>query len=107
MDAKQKSYEETEHFKQRDRELKDYITSLPTREQAKSLIESMTIPAVNDQKQITIEITDDPNDARILVQELVAKLRGSDKRGKSREVSLAITKLQEAAYWLGESIFSS
>lgn len=54
-----------------------------------------------------LEITSDPTDARSIVQTLVKELRGKDGKPASREIALAITKLQEAAYWLGEAMFGS
>lgn len=54
-----------------------------------------------------LEITSDPESARTIVLELIKGLRGPNGRGASREVSLAITKLQEAGYWLGEAMFGS
>lgn len=89
MDSKQQAFEQTPEFQ----------------EHAKKLLDHLTIPAVNADKKITIEITGDLTDARILVQELVVALRGPDNRGGSRAASLAITKLEEAAFWLGEAAF--
>lgn len=54
-----------------------------------------------------LEVNEDPFNARVIVQEIVKGLRGENGRGASREISLAITKLQEAAYWLGEAMFGS
>ena len=59
------------------------------------------------EETMQLEITSDPGSARFIIQELVKKLRGPNGRGASREVSLAITKLQEAGYWLGEAMFGS
>jgi len=52
-----------------------------------------------------IEITSDPADLRFLVQEMIRALRMSEKTPSSREKALAITKLQEASFWLGEEMF--
>lgn len=55
--------------------------------------------------KMALEITDDPTSARSIIQELIKALSTKEGRGKSRAVSLAITKLQEAKYWLGEAMF--
>lgn len=55
--------------------------------------------------QTMLEISADPLSNRVILQEMIDKLRGPDGRAASREVALAITKLQEARYWLGESQF--
>jgi len=52
-----------------------------------------------------MEITSDPGDLRFLVQEMIRALRMSEKTPSSREKALAITKLQEASFWLGEEMF--
>ena len=60
-----------------------------------------------NEDKVQLEVTSDPENARSVVLALVKELRGKDGRGASREVSLAITKLQEAGYWLGEAMFGS
>lgn len=53
-----------------------------------------------------LEITDDPANAREIVRALVVALRGKDGKPASREVALAVTKLQEADHWLFEAMVS-
>ena len=59
------------------------------------------------EEKMYLEITSDPSDARSIIQTLVKELRGKDGKPANRETALAITKLQEAAYWLGEAMFGS
>lgn len=37
---------------------------------------------------------------RFEIANMISELRGPDGKGASREISLAITKLQEAGFWL-------
>lgn len=59
-----------------------------------------------DKSNATIEITDDPTALRALLQRVIKVLRGPDGRAKSRENALAITKLQEARFWLTEGMMN-
>lgn len=52
-----------------------------------------------------ITITDDPISLRLILDEIVKQLRGPSGRAASRERSIAVTKLQEARFWLGEDMF--
>ena len=52
-----------------------------------------------------LEITSDPENARTIVLELIKGLRGKDGKPASREVALAVTKLKEVSFWLGEAMF--
>lgn len=54
---------------------------------------------------MVLEITDDPTAIRAILEDIIKQLRGPDGKPKSREQSLAVTKLQEARYWLGEDMF--
>ena len=54
---------------------------------------------------IELEINDDPTTLRSILQEIINQLRGPEGKPKSREQALAVTKLQEARYWLGEDMF--
>ncbi len=54
-----------------------------------------------------MEITGSSEDCRFLIQEMVKAMRGADGRASSRAKALAITKLQEAAFWLGEDMFGA
>ena len=38
------------------------------------------------------------------VQALIADLKGPDGKAPSREVALAVTKLQEASFWLADAM---
>jgi hypothetical protein len=58
-----------------------------------------------DNDKTELEITSDPNSAREILQEVIKQLRGPDGKPSSRAVALAITKLQEARFWLGEAMF--
>jgi hypothetical protein len=57
------------------------------------------------EEKMQLEITSDPGDNRYILQEIIKQLRGPNGRGASREISLAITKLEEARFWLGEAMF--
>lgn len=59
----------------------------------------------HEQANHPLEINSDLGTQRYLLQEMVKALRGPDKKPSSRAVALAITKMQEAAYWLGEALF--
>ena len=52
-----------------------------------------------------IEITDDPTSLSSIIGEMIKELRGPDKRASSREKALAITKLEEARFWLNQDIY--
>ena len=58
----------------------------------------------NEEKTL-LEITNDPGGAREILQEMIKQLRGPDGKPPSRSVALAITKMQEARFWLGEAMF--
>jgi hypothetical protein len=49
-----------------------------------------------------LQITDDPATLRTILHEMIEALRGKDGRAGSREKALAVTKLQEAMFWLME-----
>ena len=51
-----------------------------------------------EQQQVSFEITDDPIILRLIIIDMVKALR--ETKTPSREKSLAITKLQEAQFWL-------
>ena len=54
----------------------------------------------------TFEIkTADPMALRFVIGEIVKNLLGSEKKAKSREFALAVTKLQEASFWLAEGVY--
>ncbi len=56
----------------------------------------------------TLEITSDSSSLRFLIQEIINVLRSEpDGKTTSRERSLAVTKLQETRFWLGEDLFKS
>jgi hypothetical protein len=59
------------------------------------------------ESQTSLEITDDSTTLRTILNEMIAALRGADGRPSSRERSLAVTKLQEAAFWLMEDMAHS
>lgn len=46
--------------------------------------------------------TNDPTMIKIHVMSCIASLRDEDGKAKSRELALAITKLQEAVMWIDE-----
>lgn len=59
---------------------------------------------MEEPQRTTIEVVGELNDvsiARAVLDKMVEELR---KAGASRELSLAITKLQEARLWLGEHL---
>lgn len=60
-----------------------------------------------DEEHTTLEITDDPTSLRSILEAMIKELRGPDGRPSSRECSLAVTKLQEAQFWLGEDMMRS
>ena len=61
---------------------------------------------MNDKEEkIELEITSDPSDNREIILHIIKGLRGKDNKPASRAVALAITKLEEARFWLGEAMF--
>lgn len=58
----------------------------------------------DDKDNTYLEITDDPTSLRSVLEAMIKELRGPDGRPSSRERSLAVTKLQEARFWLGEDM---
>lgn len=46
----------------------------------------------------------DPSMIKIHVQSCISSLRDEDGRTKSRELALAVTKLQEATMWIDEHL---
>ena len=58
------------------------------------------------EKMTVLEFTSDPANSREIVVEVIKALRGPDGKNASRERSLAITKLQEAQFWLLEAMMS-
>lgn len=55
--------------------------------------------------QMALEITDDLTSLRFLIQEIIKVLKGPDGRCKSAEHTLAMRRLQEARFYLGEAQF--
>ena len=61
----------------------------------------------NDKEETThVEITNDPTSLRSILWEIINALKGPDGKATSRENALAITKLQEARFWLGEGQYN-
>ena len=58
-----------------------------------------------EEKKVQLEITSDPSDSREIILHIIKELRGKDNKPSSRAVALAITKLEEARFWLGESLY--
>lgn len=60
-----------------------------------------------DNETTALEITNDPQSNREIISIIIKALRGGKDDGKpaSRQVALAITKLEEARFWLGEAVF--
>lgn len=54
-----------------------------------------------------LQITDDPTTLRTILYEMIVALRSKDGRAGSRERALAVTKLQEAMFWLMEDLAHS
>jgi hypothetical protein len=70
----------------------------------KAMIEKMGLHsqlATPPGKEPLVELSDDISILRIFIAEAVTKIEAG---GKSRPRSLAITKLQEASFWLNEEI---
>ena len=57
------------------------------------------------ENKTVLEITSDPSDNREIILQIIKQLRGKDNKPASRAVALAITKLEEARFWLGEAMF--
>jgi hypothetical protein len=55
--------------------------------------------------KMALEITSDPSDNREIILEIIKQLRGPEGKPASREIAIAVTKLQEANFWLGEALF--
>ena len=49
-----------------------------------------------------VEIPDDNDVIRLVIQQIVTVLQGPQGRCRTRHRSLAVTKLEEAFLWLGE-----
>ena len=61
---------------------------------------------MNDKNEkIELEVTSDPSNSREIILHIIKELRGKDNKPASRAVALAITKLEEARFWLGEAMF--
>ena len=50
-------------------------------------------------EKTVLEITDDPTSIKTIINEMVTALQSPGAK-KSREMSLVVTKLQEAVMWL-------
>lgn len=57
-----------------------------------------------DDSTTALEITDDPTSNRSILTEMIKALRGPGGKPSSRECALAVTKLEEARFWLGEAL---
>ena len=58
------------------------------------------------EQETHLEITSDPSNAREIILEIIkAFKRDPEGRLPSREIALAVTKLQEARFWLGEALY--
>lgn len=49
----------------------------------------------------------DPPELRYVLEEVINNLLGPEKKAKSREYALAVTKLQEARFWLAEGFYKN
>lgn len=56
----------------------------------------------------SLEITSDPSNAREIILEIIKAFRRTPaEKPSSRAMALAITKLEEARFWLGEALYGS
>lgn len=62
------------------------------------------MPSDTPAAQNSIELTEDPTIIKIHIQFCITNLRTKDGNTKSRELSLAVTKLQEATFWIDEHL---
>lgn len=62
------------------------------------------MPEQPTEATMTLEITDNLVTLRFLLQEVISVLKGPDGRCKSAEHTLAMRKLQEARFYLGEAM---
>jgi len=60
-----------------------------------------------DNKSVQFELTNDPTSVRMMLQDIIDKLLGPERKPKSREQALVITKLQEARFWMGEDMMKN
>jgi hypothetical protein len=51
-----------------------------------------------------VHLSNDPTIVKIHLQSCITALRDEDGRSKTRELSLAVTKIQEAAMWIDEHL---
>lgn len=51
-----------------------------------------------------LELSNDPTVIKIHINACMSSLRDEDGRTKSRELALAVTKLQEATMWIDEHL---
>lgn len=59
-----------------------------------------------DEGSTEIELeTCDLTELRIAIEAMITNLRGPAGKPASRATALAVTKLQEAKFWLGEALF--
>lgn len=60
------------------------------------------------EEKTILEITSDPTTARSIIQQLVREFTSTlSGRPASRAIALAVTKLQEANFWLGEEMYGA
>jgi hypothetical protein len=65
------------------------------------------VEALKATQTTALEVSDDPTVLRTILHEMVVALRGESGRPASRERSLAVTKLQEAMFWLMQDMAQS
>lgn len=69
------------------------------------MIQSEHQPAGNPaQATSAIPVTGDLTTCRVILREMVKALRGPDGRAGNRSAALAVTKLEEACFWLGNAL---
>lgn len=56
-------------------------------------------------EKTVLKITNDPTTLSTILQEMIDSLRSVDGKAPTREKALAVTKLQEARFWLIEDMF--
>jgi hypothetical protein len=56
------------------------------------------------ERPVVVQIGNDPTMIKIYVGACITSLRDEDGRTKSRELALAVTKLQEATMWIDEHL---
>lgn len=62
------------------------------------------MPETPVERPVVVQTGNDPTMIKIHIESCISSLRDEDGRTKTRELAIAVTKLQEATMWIDEHL---